>query len=177
MIQVIFLVLMFTGGFKSSHGDTGNSGPGSADTGNTGPGGADTGNTGPGRDAMFYASMGSMFKSLAISIFNELQGHNVSVGGDVLSKITFLNGGMKQLMSMVDNMPYQVFQTFLPIVRIVLVEGRPKFDQIKFEDGELQKRFSWTAQQIKTFHDLHADIKNQLDRLQEICESYGVKLK
>lgn len=131
----------------------------------------------PGHQPMFHAGIGEMFQSLAIGIFNELQGHNTSVGGDLLSKIMLLNGGMQQLLAMVNNTSYQVFQTFLPIIRIILVKGQPHFNKIKFKDHELQKRFAWTSENIKSFHDLHSDIKNQLKKLEEICKFHNVEIK
>lgn len=118
---------------------------------------------------VFNAGVGYMFKALAVTILDELQGKNVSVHGELITKISFLNGGMKQLMAVAENPSPMVFDTIKPIIKDIMEHGKPKFENITFTDQDLIERFSWNSTQISQFRDLHQDIKNMLKRLEKIC--------
>lgn len=122
---------------------------------------------------MFNAGVGYMFKALAVTILDELEGKNVSVHGDLITKISFLNGGMKQLLAIAENKSPMVFDTIKPIVKDIMEHGKPKFDRIKFKDEDLVERFAFNSTQIDQFHVLHQDIKGMLKRLEEICASHN----
>ncbi|KAG8249129.1 hypothetical protein J6590_026052 [Homalodisca vitripennis] len=125
---------------------------------------------------LFDAGVGHMFRALASNILDELRGKNVSVVGDLLTKISFLSGGMKQLMSLAESKSYQVFETIKPMVREIMEKGKPKFEKIKFNDGDLVERFAWNSTQIAQFRDLHSEIKGMLKRLEKICILHNYKI-
>lgn len=117
----------------------------------------------------FNAGVGYMFRHLAVNILNELRGKNVSVHGELLTKISFLKGGMKQLLAVAENDSPAVFDTIKPIVKDIMEKGKPEFEKIKFADEDLVERFAWNSTQVAQFHDLHNEVAGMLKRLNEIC--------
>uniref|UniRef100_A0A1B6MA36 Uncharacterized protein n=1 Tax=Graphocephala atropunctata TaxID=36148 RepID=A0A1B6MA36_9HEMI len=126
---------------------------------------------------LFDAGVGHMFRALASTILDELRGKNVSVVGDLLTKISFLSGGMKQLMSLAESKSYQVFETIKPMVREVMENGKPQFEKIKFKDEDLVRRFAWNSTQVAQFRDLHSEIKAMLKRLGKICKLHNYEMR